>query len=116
MTLGCMTRTPLSLNSYEPLCTYTPTLLTIRHYFVPLDPCWVRPRTLENEDGKVKQLNSLALGPHKGEGRGRQSIWLPCFSNSLAGRLLSIPPSALLEESRSDKRPSRQAARNQKFN
>lgn len=109
MITPCNTYTPIPQQLRTPLCRHT-------DFCIPQHLCWVRPGTLENEDGKVKQLHSPALGLHKGEGAGRQSIWLHCFSNSLAGRLLSIPPSALLEESRSDKRPSRQAARNQKFN
>lgn len=114
--LYCVTCTLLSLSREEPLHAHAPTLPTTRRYFIPQDPHWVGPGTLESEDGKVKQVNCLGLGLQKGEGAGRQSIWLPCFSNSLAGRLLSAPPSALLEERRSDKKPSRQAARNQKFN
>lgn len=109
VTMPCNMCAPIPQQLRAPLCRHT-------DFCIPQHLCWVRAGTRENEDGKVKQLHSPALGLHKGEGAGRRSIWLHCFSNSLAGRLLSIPPSALLEESRSDKRPSRQAARNQKFN
>lgn len=49
---------------------------TLRHFF-PQDPCWVRPGTLKRENGRVKQLTSLALGPQKGREQGGKASGFP---------------------------------------
>lgn len=68
------THTP-TLGSEDPSCT-RPALPTPSH-FIPQDPCWVRPGTLERENGRVKQLNSLSLGPRKGRERGGKASGFP---------------------------------------
>ena len=76
--LYCVTCTLLSLNSEEPLCAHALTLPTTRHYFIPQDPRWVRPGTLESEDGKVKQLLTLwLLGRRRGREQGGKASGFP---------------------------------------
>lgn len=51
--------------------------MPLPRHFVPQDSCWIRPGTLERENGRVKQLNSLALRPQKGREQGGKASGFP---------------------------------------